>query len=100
MIENILWLVNFTSNQNRSGSGVISFKNGCVFGGDSSYYYFGKYEQNGNEIKVIVNIKQHSQGESIFGSIPKFEGFVMENPSMKINASLKKLKDLSTHCLV
>lgn len=107
MLENALWLVKFASNQNSSGSGIISFRDGCVFGGDSSYYYFGTYELNNDRVKAVVNIKQHSAGVSVFGNISEFnleltgdiqslvlKGHVKEQPIMTMSLSLQKLKDI------
>lgn len=109
MLENKLWLVEFQSNQGDSGAGIVSFKNGHVFGGDSTYYYYGKYIQTDYNVEAIITITRHSKGSSIFGDVPtfnlqlkgsvqsqplKFNGQVKENPQMKINGEFKKLEDL------
>ena len=110
MLESALWLVKFTSEIGGYGSGVISFRNGHVYGGDSFYYYFGGYSLNeGNTVTATVNVKQHTSGLSIFGPINQFTldlkgsiqqtnailiGFIKEKPDMKITAILQKLRDI------
>jgi hypothetical protein len=39
-----------------SNAGVVVLETGRVFGGDAGYYYIGKYEVNGNNIKGRVRV--------------------------------------------
>ncbi|MEG6585425.1 GrlR family regulatory protein [Dendrosporobacter sp. 1207_IL3150] len=109
MLEKALWLVKFTSSAGGYGSGVISFANSRVFGGDSTYYYSGSYQVRDNEIIATIHVKQHSEGISIFGSYPEFDlemtgniqqlssvliGYVKQMPQMRITASISKLEDI------
>ena len=44
------------------GSGVATFINGQVFGGDSGFMYIGTYTLQGNTVKANVHIKPHVAG--------------------------------------
>jgi hypothetical protein len=110
MLENALWLVRFSAADGSDyGTGVISFKDGKVFGGDSWYFYAGQYQANGQDITAKVRVKQHSEGVSIFGPLREFNltlsgsvspdggkifGSMIEHPAMKLNAILTKLVSL------
>ena len=49
-MENSLWTIQFeTAGEWRTG-GVVIFDAGRLFGGDSHYYYFGRY----SEVKAVI----------------------------------------------
>lgn len=70
MLEKALWAVDFLSPTSGSyGSGVISFSDGKVFGGDSGFFYQGSYTQDANgNMSATVDVKNYNPGvASIFG---------------------------------
>lgn len=73
MFEGTLWKVTFTSG-NDAGCGVISFRDGKVFGGDSGYYYIGSYSlKDAVQFIATVKVKRHTNNViSIFGNVPEF----------------------------
>ena len=46
-----LWIAQFTGKE-VSGSGVVVFSNGKLFGGETGFYYIGTYESDGKSVKV------------------------------------------------
>lgn len=73
MFEGTLWKVTFTSG-NDAGCGVILFRDGKVFGGDSGYYYIGSYSlKDSVQFIATVKVKRHTNNViSIFGNVPEF----------------------------
>jgi hypothetical protein len=55
------WTVQFTGVQGW-GTGVVTFVNGQVFGGDSGYMYIGTYTLQGNTVNAKVHVKPHLMG--------------------------------------
>jgi hypothetical protein len=104
--------VEFASNSNDGGYGVVVFETGRVLGGDSSFVFVGSYELEGGLVKA--NIKCTNDRDilpSIFGDIKEFDlvlegtpdpehkefilqGFMVENPSMKIDVKLTRRAEL------
>jgi hypothetical protein len=50
------WVVRFTAAQ-VSGSGVVVFTNGRLFGGETGFYYIGNYDTDGNIVKARVMVR-------------------------------------------
>jgi hypothetical protein len=76
-----LWLVEFrdTNNAMHSGSGVIVFETGRVFGGDSSIVYLGSYEVVHNILTLKVKLIQHTKVDGMshmFGDGKEYEATV------------------------
>lgn len=109
MIE-ALWSVEFASNINIFGTGVVVFETGRIFGGDAQYYYTGKYEIKNGLLVGNLNVT-HYGGEpwSVFGNNsnfslnlsgqpndPTFEvtGTLVEDPSKNILIRLTKRAEL------
>jgi len=106
-----LWGVEFFANTDQSGSGVIAFQNGQCFGGDTQYYYFGKYTLANDTIAVNLRVSHfHGEPSSIFGPIKHFhlsitarisepwimgQGQVAEIPYQRLSFRLKRLEYLS-----
>lgn len=68
-----LWSVEFASNHNIIGSGVVVFETGRIFGGDAQYYYTGKYEVKNGLLDGNLEVVHYS-GEpwSVFGTLKTF----------------------------
>ncbi len=64
-----LWTVEFISNLQVFGSGVVVLETGRVFGGDAQYYYLGDFDvKHGEDVSVNVKITHFAgAGYSIFG---------------------------------
>jgi hypothetical protein len=87
----------FASNNNVVGTGVAVFSDNALHGGDSSYYYKGKYRLGGsNSISAAVEVANYSGvPSSIFGPLTSFrltlngtfsdQGFVL---SGQVDASI------------
>ena len=70
-----LWTVEFMSNLQVFGSGVVIFETGRIFGGDARYYYLGTFEvDHGSLVNADVKVT-HFTGEpySIFGIRNEFK---------------------------
>lgn len=59
MIE-ALWSVEFRSNLQLIGSGIVVLETGRVFGGDSAMIYIGSYHVSGNDIKAKLHIQRYA----------------------------------------
>lgn len=59
MIE-ALWSVEFRSNLDLIGSGIVVLETGRVFGGDSAMIYVGSYTVDGNNIKAELHIHRYA----------------------------------------
>jgi len=105
-----IWSVEFSTLNSSFGSGVVIMDGVHIAGGNEKYYYMGKYSHNGNTTSASVSVKQHVPGNSIFGPVDEFaliltgcinddnitlSGYVEQNPNYKINATMKKLSNLS-----
>lgn len=68
-----MYKVEFWSNQNMFGIGLVTIKDGVINGGDTNYLYQGHFDYYENEIKASVEVK-HYQGEmnSILGPLRSF----------------------------
>lgn len=65
-----LWTAEFGSTTGIFGGGVAVFRDGEVLGGDSTYYYIGKYTLNGNALEAVLKISPFIQGaQSVFGTV-------------------------------
>lgn len=55
-----LWTAEFgVPAQAAYGAGVLIFLNGGIYGGDSSYYYVGTYEIEGENITAKLTVKHY-----------------------------------------
>ena len=102
-----LWIVHFNSNLGMFGNGVLILEpDKSLLGGDSGYYYTGKYERTGSDITAELNVIRYEPSSiSVFGNLGSFhlnlKGTVSENkfttegsishiPGLKINVSGEK----------
>jgi len=112
-----LYGIEFVSNEDLAGGGVVVLETGRVFGGDSYYIYVGSYEVKNDKIHVKVKCTNDKRfgvlsGESIFGDIDEFnlflegdledhqsqiltlKGHMIEDPSKKISVKLTRRAEL------
>ncbi|HCR2977940.1 TPA: negative regulator GrlR [Serratia marcescens] len=64
-----LYAVNFRSNLQDYGSGIVSVKDNAINGGDHGFYYQGKTVDN--KIKLLVK-HYNPRVQSVFGNINNF----------------------------
>lgn len=102
-----LYVVNFKSNSQDFGSGIVSVKNEAVNGGDFGFYYQGKI--SGQQLKLSVK-KFNPNAQSVFGPLKNFhliltitdnvsggyvlEGHVSENANLILSVEAHKIADL------
>ncbi|WP_170925036.1 GrlR family regulatory protein [Serratia proteamaculans] len=64
-----LYAVNFRSNLQDFGSGIVSVKNDAINGGDYGFYYQGRVIDN----KIKLSVRHYNpQAQSVFGNINNF----------------------------
>ena len=84
MVEG-LWIVYFSSNLEMSGNGVLVLgPDKSLLGGDVGYYYTGRYELTGSNIKGELDVIRYEPSYiSVFGNLGNFhlnfEGQFSEN---------------------
>lgn len=109
MIE-AMYGIEFASNLNDGGYGVVVLETGRVLGGDSSFTYIGNYAVTNGLIKAGVKCTNDRNSlQSIFGNLKEFNlclegktdsrqfilsGYMVENPSMKIAVKLTRRAEL------
>lgn len=59
MVE-ALWSVEFVSNVQGQGAGVVVLETGRIFGGDSNYFYLGSYEVADGVIRAEVTARHYA----------------------------------------
>lgn len=96
-----LWSVEFQSNSQTFGAGVVVINNGRIQGGDSAFMYNGTLREESAVIHGDLEVSKHCfSAISIFGPTDHFhlkitgasdpqnlilEGYMVENPQQKIN---------------
>jgi len=101
-----LYHVNFKSNQQDFGTGIVTVKDGKANGGDFAYIYQGDISDADAHLKVT---RFNDQATSVFGPIKEFylelkvkpvmgyhilEGHVQGQPGMQIQIHAKMLAPL------
>jgi hypothetical protein len=102
-----LWSVEFVSNLGSFGAGVIVLETERAFGGDSQYYYLGKFKVVHETLQAEITATHFfGQANSVFGNLKQFtvilsgkyaehafelQGYLKENPNLKIGVRLKRL---------
>ena len=104
-----LWTVQFLASTGMSGGGVVVLADGKVRGGDSSYFYIGRYKIDGVQFQCDLNIN-HFYGSlsGIFGPVRTFSlrlegstndqliigrGFDPSAPSRQVNVRLQRVAE-------
>ena len=109
MIE-ALYGIEFASNVNDGGYGVVVLETGRILGGDSSFVFVGSYEIGNSVVSADIKCTNDRKFlQSIFGDIdefnlhlegiPEFDGFILqghmiENPSMRLKVKLTRRAEL------
>ena len=109
MIE-AMYGIEFISNQNDGGYGIVIFETGRVLGGDSSFVFVGDYEVENGRLNARVKCTNDRKIlRSIFGDYDEFNlvlegqpnhgemvlgGHMVENPEMKIFIKLTRRAEL------
>lgn len=111
MIE-ALYGIEFVSNVDDSGYGVVVFETGRMLGGDSSFVFVGSYQISNGDIAAEVKCtNDRGVFQSIFGDIKEFtlklfgtpdtgheefmlKGHMVENPSMEVSVKLTRRAEL------
>ena len=109
MIE-ALYGIEFVSNNNTGGYGVVVLETGRILGGDSSFVFVGSYEVKNETVHANVKCTNDRETlESIFGDVKEFNlqlegapndkefilrGHMLENPSMEIAIKLTRRAEL------
>ena len=114
MIEG-LWSVSFITRTHpvqNYGAGVVVFETQRLFGGDSAYFYTGKYSitPDGKIITAEATITHYfGEPQSIFGDLEKYtvvitgeittpefiaEGYLKEDPRQRVFVKLVKRSEL------
>lgn len=102
--------VEFVSNQNDGGYGVVILETGRILGGDSSFVFVGSYEVKNGIVQANVRCtNDRNLLQSVFGDIqefnlnlkgtPEYKGFklvghMVENPAMQIEIKLTRRAEL------
>ena len=102
--------IEFVSNNDYGGYGVIIFETGRIFGGDSSFVYIGSYEVKNEIVHAEVKCTNDRKiFQSVFGNIDEFnlhlkgkpeynefilQGHMVENPKMEIGVRLTRRAEL------
>lgn len=70
-----IYSARFVSNQNLGGYGVAVFSGNAIHGGDTSFYYRGKYKLSDKDsISGTIEVIKHSTlHNSIFGPVDEFK---------------------------
>lgn len=105
-----LWSVQFFSNMQDFGSGVVILDGDQAVGGDHGYYYHGKCVISGNSVSAVISVKRHNPKiTSVFGNLESFTialtgnvagdqislaGEVQGYPQAKITGTMKKALNL------
>lgn len=108
-----IYHVRFSSSTQDFGEGIVTVKDGHIYGGDHGYLYLGKASEGaGVGIEGQLRIKRWNPAvASVFGNIQEFElqlqgsqvvdrsfnvsGNVVGQPNSKINISGRFLSDLA-----
>lgn len=105
-----LWVIEFSSSLNLSGTGVLVLSKNRLYGGDAGYYYSGKYKITNRTITgKITAIRFDVNSISVFGPQEQFtlefegelsgtqfdaKGNLQDNPDLKIYVKGKKKENI------
>jgi len=92
-----LWSVEFESNLGDGETGIIVFKDGKVFGGDSGYIYIGKYDVTlgGN---LISDIKIYQIDHPSGFTEPNVAG--MDNYNLHVEGKIEEKQIIASGYIV
>ena len=100
-----LWSVEFVSNLDSEGGGVVILEDGKILGGNDNYFYIGSYDFKNNKFNATIDIKHyHGKCNPVFGKLEEFilklegvsdeeemllTGYMLEDPSRQLRVRLK-----------
>lgn len=108
-MEKSVWAVEFVSNMQSLGRGVVTIDNSRITGGDASYYYIGNCSITNQNVSTTMTVRKHGPGQSIFGQLDSFtviltgsidqnsiqlHGSMADNPQFTVQVRLNKLLDV------
>lgn len=71
-MKNGIYRVEFQAMENM-GFGVITYRDGQVSGGDSSFAYVGQIEESGDQLSGQIEVFKHSPGlDNVFAGLESF----------------------------
>ncbi len=80
-----LWTIEFVSNVETYGAGVVVFESGRIFGGDNCYYYIGTFRVKNKIVEAEVEGTHYSgEAHSIFGFRHKFNLKLSGKPQVPV----------------
>ena len=105
-----LWVIEFSSSLNLSGTGILVLSKNRLFGGDTGYYYSGNYDIDNNILTAkIIATRFDTNSISVFGSKDQFtleikgklsdsefsaRGNLQDNPNLTIYVKGKKKENM------
>ena len=105
-----LWSVEFVSNVQSFGSGIVVLETGRVLGGDAQYFYVGSYLVENGTVKATVTINHYSgPPNTIFGEAKsvtlnfsgtpahnnfELQGAVAGNPALTVSVRFTRRAEL------
>lgn len=97
-MHNGLWTIEFSSESNFFGNGVLVLIEGRLLGGDHGYYYSGNYEINGTDLHGRVNVIRYDPNSiSVFGDIDNFslnlEGSISDSELIVVAGDVNNSKN-------
>jgi hypothetical protein len=88
-----VYKLEFASNLNFRGSGLVTLKDGRFKGNDQSFEWLGTYDVKDGMLHAEMHVKQFSGGISIFGLVSDFNLVVsgpLEQPRMTLKGYRKE----------
>lgn len=71
-MQNGLYRIEFGVGGN-VGTGVITYRDGLVTGGDTGFAYMGRFDQDGDKLSGHVEVFQHAPGHpNVFAGLTEF----------------------------
>jgi len=62
-----MYRVHFSTPHGIVGGGLVKVANGAIFGADGGFMYSGATETDGDKLRGLISVQQHSQGQrSVF----------------------------------
>ena len=87
-----LWSIEFISNLNVIGTGVVVFESERLFGGDSGYFYVGSYSSIQGVVTGEAEVTHYAgPSNSIFGNVHQFRVQLsgkVTRPTMELSGSV------------
>lgn len=106
-----LWSLEFESNQQRAGNGVVVLKDGRVLGGDSMMLYDGRYTVEDGQVYALIQVSTYAPRGELQSTVGlraftldlkgplddntmDFTGFVTQDPHRKLTVHAQRRAEL------